>query len=384
MNPGKIIYLFVAAVALLLGQAALAKDCFVYFGTFTNESSKGIYMSRLDTDTGRLSVPEVAAEVPSPNYLAASADGKFLYAATRSETFNGLKGGSVSAFTADAHTGGLKLLDQKYCGGEAPCHVSVDPAGRTVFVANYYGGSVKSFRVNSDGTLTDGTFIQHHGSGVNASRQDHAYAHCMVPAPDGRFVLACDLGMDKVMIYKFDGTNAALTASKPAFARVPPDSGARHLAFSPDGRFVYVINEMGCTVTTFAWDAKKGKLKPRETVSLLPQGMIVTNTFAAAEIVVRPDGRFVYGTVRGYDSIAVLAVDAKSGKLSLVENVPCGGNIPRGMGIDPTGRWLLAANQKSGIVAVFGIDEATGKLTPTGQVVPAGTPVDVKFVEVQP
>jgi 6-phosphogluconolactonase len=260
----------------------------------------------------------------------------------------------------------------------------VDAADQTVYVANYSGGSVKSFHVNGDGTLMEGTFIQHYGSSVNTNRQTHAYTHCMVPAPEGRFVLACDLGMDKVMIYKSDSANAELSTSQPPFASVPPGSGARHLAFSPDGQSAYVINEMGCTVTEFAWNAKKGKLKPRETVSLLPPGATLAGTFAAAEIAVRPDGRYVYGTVRGHDSISVLAVDAKSGKLSLVENVPSGGNIPRGMGIDPTGRWLLTGNQKSGTVAVFAIDAATGKLTPTGQVLPAGTPVDVKFVEAQP
>jgi 6-phosphogluconolactonase len=289
----------------------------------------------------------------------------------------------VSAFALDTHTGGLKLLDQKSSGGDGPCHVSVDSSGQAVFVANYNSGSVKSFRANDDGTLTDGTFIQHHGGSVDTNRQDHAYAHCMVPAPGGRFVLACDLGMDKVMIYRFDGANAALTANKPAFASVPPGSGARHLAFSPDGKFAYVINEMGCTVTTFAWDGTKGKLKPRQMVSLLPPGVALTNAYTAAEIAVRPDGRFVYGTVRGHDSISVLSVDAKNGNLTFVENVPSGGIFPRGMGIDPTGHWLLAANQKSGTVSVFDIDAATGKLTSTGQIVPSGTPVDVKFVEAQ-
>jgi 6-phosphogluconolactonase len=381
MRPPKFILLLVATIALLAGPNVTAKDYWAYFGTFTNETCRGVYVSRFDPKTGRLSPAQVAAEIPSPTFLAVSPDGGLLFTATRAETFDGRKGGSVSAFAIDRHTGSLRLLDQKFSGGEAPCHVSVDRDGQNVFVANYLGGSVKSFHLNRDGTLAEGTSVLHHGSSVNTNRQSHAYAHCMAPAPAGRFVLACDLGTDKVTVYQVDSTNAALTAVETA--SVPPGSGARHLAFGPDGHFAYVINEMGCSVTAFAWDGIKGTLTPHETVSLLPPDAPVTNTFTAAEIAVSPDGRFVYGTTRGHDSISVLAVGAKTGALSLVQNLPSGGNAPRGMGIDPSGRWLLAAHQKSGTVTVFAIAPATGKLTPTGQALPAGSPVDVKFVESQ-
>ena len=363
--------------------AAWARDCFVYFGTFTNESSRGIYVSRLDASTGKLSAPELAATTPSPNYLAVSPDGRFLYAATRVETFQGRTGGAVSAFAVDGRSGRLKLLDEKSSGGAGPCHVGVDAAGRTVFAANYPGGSVKSFHVNADGTLADGTFVQHRGHSVNTNRQGVAHAHCFVAAPGGRFALVCDLGLDKVMIYPFDPATAALATNGTSFATVAPGSGPRHVAFSPDGKTAYVINEMACTVTVFDWDGLKGKLDTRQTVALLPPGVKVTDAFGAAEIAVRPDGRFVYGTVRGHDSVSVLAADRDGGTLSLVENVPCGGKVPRGMGIDPAGRWLIVANQNSGAVTVFGIDAATGRLTSTGQILSVGAPVDVEFAPAQ-
>ena len=205
----------------------------------------------------------------------------------------------------------------------------------------------------------------------------------MLPAPTGRFALACDLGLDQVMIYKLNPASAALAANTPAFAAVPPGSGPRHLAFSPNGKNVYVVNEMGCTVTTFAWDGLAGTLTAAETVRLLPPSEPVKAAYTAAEIAVSPDGRFVYATVRGHDSVSVLAVDGKDGRLAPVENVPCGGKFPRGMGIDPTGRWLIVANQKSETVTVFGINAATGRLAPTGQVLSVGAPVDVEFAPAQ-
>lgn len=368
------------ALSLCLAAAASAKDCLVYFGTFTNQLSKGIYVSRLDVATGKLTPPELAAETPSPNFLAVSPNGKFLYAATRVEELNGVKGGAVSAFVIDAASGKLSLLNQKSSGGRSPCHVSVDATGKAVFVANFHGGSVKSLPVNADGSLGDGgTFIQHRG--VDTNRPVGPRGHWMAADPSNRYALACDLGLDKVMIYKLDATAATLATNDPPSASVPSGAGARHLAFGHDGRFVYVLNEMACSVTTFAWDSAKGKLDALETIPALPKSMTVQTNFSAAEIAVRADGRFVYATIRGHDSISVLATDAKSGKLAFVENVPAKGKVPRGMGIDPTGRWLIVANQRSDSAAVFGIDTETGRLTPTGQELQIGSPVDVKFVE---
>lgn len=362
-----------------LAAAAGARDWPVYFGTFTNETSQGIYRARLDSDTGKLTTPELAVAAPSPNYLAISPDGRFLYAVTRGERFKPEGSGGVSVFAIEGQSGGLKLVGEAGSGGAGPCHVSVDAGGQTVLVANYGGGSVKSFRANRDGTLAEGTFVQHHGSSVNPRRQGAAHAHCFVPAPEGRFALACDLGLDRVVIYPYDPTNGTLNTNDPGLAAVAPGSGPRHLAFSPDGKTAYVVNEMACTVTVFGWDGAKGRLEPRQTLPLLPENTPPTEAFTAAAIAVRPDGRFVYATVRGHDSITVLAVNDGDGKLRRVESVPCGGKVPRGMAIDPTGRWLIVANQASGDVAIFGINADTGRLAPTGQTCRAGTPVDVKF-----
>lgn len=366
--------LFVYAVALL-SPALWAKDCFVYFGTFTDAASRGIYVSRLDMDSGKLSVPEVAVATESPNYLAVAPGGHFLFAATRGDN----EPGFVSSFAIDGKTGELRRLDIKSSGGEGPCYVGDDSADSSLLAANYTSGSVKSFHLNSDGTLTDGTVIQYHGSSVNPRRQAGPHPHCFVPAPKGRFALVCDLGLDKVMVYKVDPANAALTPNDPPFALIAPGSGPRHIAFSPDGKTACVLSEMACTVTVFDWDARRGVLTQRQSLSLLPAGQY-KDSFTAAEIEYRPDGRFVYATVRGHNSVSVLAV--KREKLSLIQNVPSGGDFPRGMGIDPSGRWLIVGNQNSRTATVFGIDKRTGMLTPTGQVVNAGNPVDVKFVTV--
>jgi 6-phosphogluconolactonase len=361
-------------VAATLGSAMGAAEYLVYFGTFTDGPANGIYVSRMDAATGGLSAPELATEVPSPNYLAVSPDGRFLFAATRP---NGA-GGVVSSYAINRPSGSLELVDEKSAGGAGPCHVSVDPTGNTVLVANYSGGSVKSFRVGADGRLTDGTFVQHEGSSVNPGRQSGPHAHCFIPAPQGRFALACDLGTDRVVIYRLDTTNASLAATEPPYATVPPGSGPRHLVFSADGARVHVVNEMACTLSTFAWDPSRGTLEARETTSLLPAGVEIESSFSAAAIVASPDGRFVFATVRGHNSVAVFAVDA-DGDLSLIENTPCGGETPRGLGIDPTGRWLLVGNQRSNVVTVFEIDATSGRLSASGRTLSVGSPVDVQF-----
>ena len=372
--------IFLIAVIACLAATAQAKDCFVFFGTFTDTSSKGIYLSRLDLDTGKLSAPELAAVVASPNYLAISPNDRFLFAAVRPDN----SPGAVAAFALDDHTGALKLLDEKPSGGAGNCYVGLDTAGQNLFAANYNGGSVKSFHLNSDGTLAEGSFVQFHGSSINPKRQNSLHAHCFVGAPGGRFALACDLGTDKIMVFRVNPANAALTPNNPPFATVAPGSGSRHLAFSPDGKTACVLSEMACTATVFDWNGSKGTLHERQVLSLLPPGLY-QDTFTAAEIAYRPDGRFVYATIRGpsapgANTISVLAVHDK--KLSLIQNVGCDGIFPRGMGIDPSGHWLIIGNQNSGTITAFAIDARTGKLTPTGPVLHVGSPVDVKFAPI--
>jgi len=359
--------------------SAPAQVCRVYFGTYTNALSRGIYVSQLDTTTGKLSEPELAAETPSPCFLAVSPDGRHLYAANSLPAFAGVKGGAASAFRIDSTSGKLHLLNQISSGGAGPCHVSVDATGKTLFVANYGDGSIKSILLNKDGSLgADGSVFQFHGSSVNPNRQKGPHAHFITADPSNRFVTACDLGTDKVMIFQF--ADGLLAANEPAFASVPPGSGARHLAFSRDGRFVHVINEMACTVTTFAWDSQKGRMNLIETVSALPSGVVVEPGFTAAEILVYPSGKFAYATVRGHDSVSVFAADADRGRLTFLQNVSAAGKIPRGLGIDPTGRWLIVGNQKTDNAVEFEIDTSTGKLSSTGRELKIGAPVDVKFV----
>jgi 6-phosphogluconolactonase len=361
---------------------ALAKDFWVYLGTYTGKSSKGIYSSRLDAATGKLSPPELVAEITSPSFLAISPNEKFLYAANEVPKFEGKNAGAVSAFAIDRATGKLTALNQKSSGGAGPCHLVVDATGKSVLVANYGGGSVQALPVKPDGSLDDGgTFIQHAGSSVDKGRQSSPHGHSIVTDPANHFALACDLGLDKVMIYKLDPAKAGLGANDPPFGTVLPGSGPRHIAFRPDGKFAYVINEMSCTVTTFAFDGKRGALETVETVSSLPKDETVQRGFSTAEIEVHPSGNFVYGSNRGHDTLAVFAIDATSGKLKLVEHVSTNGKIPRSFGIDPTGHWLLAANQNSDNVVAFAIDAKTGKLLPTGQELQVGAPVCVKFVE---
>jgi len=375
-HPG----IFCALGLIALTAAATAENFLVFFGTYTNALSRGIYAARLDAATGKLSAPELAAETPSPCFLAVSPDQKFLYAANSIPKFNGENAGAVGAFAVDKSSGHLTLLNQKSSGGTGPCELGVDATGKVLLVANYNGGSVKSFRLNRDGSIgADATFVQHHGSGVNPNRQSAPHAHFISADPANRFALACDLGTDQVMIYTLDASTGELTASRPPSAAVPPGSGARHLAFSRDGKFVYVISEMACTLTTFAWDAEKGELDLIQTISALPPDVAVRPDFTAAEILA--PGKFIYATVRGHDSVSVFAADARSGRLTLVQNVSCGGKVPRGLGIDPTGRWLIVANQKTDNAVEFAIDAATGKLSPGGQELKIGSPVDVKFVK---
>jgi 6-phosphogluconolactonase len=366
---------------LMLTNTLKAKEFLVYFGTYTNATSKGIYVSRLDADTGKLSAPELAATTPDPSFLALAPDEKYLYAANE---FGGNNAGLVSAFSVNKTSGQLTLLNQKDSGGLAPCHVSVDATGKTLLVANYSSGTVKSIALKADGSLgDDGSLIQHQGHSVNAERQAGPHAHFATVDPANHFVLACDLGLDKVLIYRLDAAHATLVTNDSPSATVATGSGPRHLAFSRDHQFVYVANEMACSVATFAWDAKHGQLTPDETVSALPFGVAVKPSYSGAEILVHPNGKFVYVTLRGHDSITVFSADAKTGHLTFMQNLSAGGKVPRGLGIDPTGRWLIAANQKTGNVVEFGIDGITGKLTPTQTEWPVGSAVDVKFVKAE-
>jgi len=381
---------FVLVVALLSVASARGADMkpkgeyIAYIGTYTEKSSKGIYAFRFDAATGKLTPLGLSAETVSPSYLAIHPNQQFLYAVNEVANFEGLKAGAVSAFSIDRDTSKLTFLNQVSSRGPGPCHLSLDKTGKNLLVANYEGGSVAVFPVESDGRLRDASaFIQHTGSSVNKERQEGPHAHCIFTSPDNRFALAADLGLDKVLVYRFDAAHGTLTPNNPAFGKTPPGAGPRHIAFHPDGKYVYVINEIQCTLSTFAYDPAHGALRLKDTVSTLAKGYNVTANDSTAEIEVHPSGKFVYGSNRGHDSIAVFAVDPAEGTVNRVEIVSTMGKTPRGFGIDPTGSFLIAANQDSDSLVVFRINQETGRLTPTGQKLEAYTPVSVEFVPVK-
>jgi 6-phosphogluconolactonase len=380
-----IVSLTIAAATLAAGAAtsATAREYWVYFGTYTGPQSKGVYVSRL-SESGELSAPELAATVQNPAFLAVAPTGRFLYAASEVGTFNNEKAGFVSAYTIDRATGKLALLNQVSAKTPGPCHVSIDGTGKVVLAANYSGSSIESYLVRDDGGLTDAvSFIRQTGSSVNPQRQKEPHAHWIGADPGNRFALLCDLGVDQVLVFKLDAGAATLTANEPAFARTAPGAGPRHLAFRPDGRFAYVINELDCTMTAYAFYAARGALTPVQTISTLPPGETMQPRYSTAEVVVHPTGRFLYGSNRGHDSLVVFAIDDASGQLALVEHVPSGGRVPRNFNLTPDGRFLLSANQESGTVVVFRVDRTTGALTSSGFTAAIEKPVCVVFAPVE-
>lgn len=355
----------------------------VYFATYTGakSTSKGIYVSRLDLGSGKVAPPALAAETPSPSFLAVHPKGSFLYAANEVGTFEGKPTGSVSGFSVDRQTGRLTPLNQQSSGGRGPVYVVVDKRGSHVLVSNYGGGSVAVLPTGPDGMLKPASaFVQHTGSSVHPTRQRAPRAHSINLSPSNRFAYAADLGLDRVLIYRFGSEDGSLTAADPPFATVQPGAGPRHLAFHPQGRFAYVINEINVSLTAFSADPERGALTEIQTLTTLPDGQSAQEGFSTADVQVHPSGRFLYGSNRGHDSITVFAIDQKTGRLTFVQNESTQGSTPRGFGIDPTGRYLFAANQRSDSVVVFRIDAKTGRLSATGQTLPVGSPASVTFV----
>jgi 6-phosphogluconolactonase len=341
-----------------------------------------VYVSRLDLASGSLSTPELAAETPSPSFLAVHPTRALLYAVNEVSTFGGKPAGSVSAFSIDRQTGRLTALNQQSSGGGGPAHLSVDRAGRHVLVANYGGGSVTVLPIDERGALgAASAFVQHTGSSVNPQRQKGPHAHAINVDPADRFVYVPDLGLDKVLIYRYDPAKGSLVAGDPPFAAVPPGSGPRHIAIHPEGRYAYVINEILCTITAFARDPSRGGMTELQSVSSLPAGVTVESGYSTAEILVHPSGKFLYGSNRGHDSLSVFSIDPKTGRLTFVENEPTQGSTPRGFGIDPSGAFLIVGNQRSDSVVVFRIEAKTGALTAMGRPIEVGSPVSVEFVK---
>jgi 6-phosphogluconolactonase len=354
----------------------------VYVGTYTTTTSKGIYLFHLDLATGELAPGGPVAEMANPTFLAVHPSRPLLYAVNEIGNFKGQRAGGVAAMAIDPKTGTLTLLNQQSSVGDGPCHLAIDRSGKLVVVANYGGGSVAVLPIGEDGRLGEATsFVQHAGSSVNPRRQEGPHAHCATFDAAGRFVFVPDLGLDKVMTYRLDAAGK-LTAGDPAFTAIAAGSGPRHVAFHPDGRHAYVINELNSTMTALSYDAQRGALKPLQTLSTLPSGFTKSST--CAEVVVHPSGRFVYGSNRGHDSIVIYAVDPQSRLLTLVGHEPTQGKTPRNFALDPAGKFLLAANQDGNNIVVFRIDGQTGKLRATGHAVSLGMPVCVVMIPESP
>ena len=386
---------FTLLFAALTSLAAAPQAYHVYFGTYTNAKteSQGIYRSRLDVATGRLSPAELAAPAKDPAFLARHPNGKFLYALDESSDPKRTPTTGLSAYAIDPTTGALTLLNQQSPGGPGPCHLAVDATGQTLLVANYSGGSVSAISLQPDGRLGAlGSIVKHTGSSVNPGRQKAPHAHGIYFAPDNRFAFAPDLGIDRVIAYRITPATAQLTlhpsspsappSSVTAGTVLPPGSGPRHLTFHPTGKFVYVINELLCTMTAFAYDSAAGTLTSLQTISTLPPGESIPKGTSTAEVQVHPNGRFLYGSNRGANTLVVYAIDEKTGLLTHIENVSTLGKTPRHFALDPTGTWLLAENQDSSTVAVFRVDPKSGRLTPSGPLVAVPAPVSAVFVPV--
>jgi 6-phosphogluconolactonase len=375
--------LLAAIVLLLAPAAAAAGECLVLAGTYTGGKSEGIYAFRLDLATGKSTAPALAAKTESPSFLALHPNRRFLYAVGEGAKLEGGTSGAVNAFALEAGSGKLTLLNQKPSSGAGPCHLVVDRAGKHVLVANYGAGSIAALAIEADGRLGATTAaIQHRGSSVNPRRQEAPHAHSINLDAENRFAFVADLGLDQVLVYRFDPEKGTLAANDPPAAAVAPGAGPRHFAFHPGGRFAYVINELHCTVTAFAYRAGKGSLEEVQTVSTLPGKR--EDGFSTAEVQVHPSGKFLYGSNRGHHTIAVFAIDGAKGTLTPLEHEPTRGKTPRNFGIDPTGAYLLAANQDSDTIALFRIDPGTGRLEAQGDLVSVPTPVCVKFVLLEP
>lgn len=355
------------------GLAAAAPSFLVYVGTYGPPDQENIVLYRLTPATGVLTRVMGARGGASPSFLTVDARHRFLYAVNEVDNYQGTPNGGVSAFAIDANTGGLTLLNQQASGGTIPCYISLDNANRNALVANYGSGSVAVLPVQATGLLLPAAAIeQHEGHGPHKN-QANARAHCILPAPDGRHFFAVDLGNDTVYGYTPDtATGQLLGHSTPAF-KARPGAGPRILTFHPTRPLAYLINELDSSMTALAYDAARGTLREIQTVPTLPAGFTEWN--ACADVHVSPNGRFLYGSNRGHNSLVVFAIDQQSGRLTLVEHVLLPGKTPRSFTFDPTGRTVLVAHQQSNTIVSYFADATTGRLTPTGHTVELPAPV---------
>jgi 6-phosphogluconolactonase len=365
------------ALSLPSFAAAKAKQFRVYIGTYSRGESKGIYSFVLDTASASLKPEGLAAEAENPSFLAIHPSGNYVYAVGETEKYKSENAGSISAFKIDHATGILQKLNDASSGGSGPCHVNVSRNGQFLVAANYNAGSCCAYEIDATGALGKRTaFHQHSGSSVSP-RQTGPHAHSVNFDRANKHVIVADLGLDKVFAYKFNAATGAMEQG--TAASLKPGSGPRHFSFHPKGKFAYVINELTCTVTAFKWSG--GALSEIETVTTLPEPW--KQGYSTAEVVAHPNGRFLYGSNRGHNTIAVFRIDQATGKLKSVEHKSTQGQIPRNFAIDPTGQFLIAANQNSNTIVLFRINQQTGALDAVGAPVPAPVPVCVRYLQLR-
>jgi len=354
-------FCLVGLLSFATAFSAPPPDMLVIFGTHIGGAGKGFSISHFDPLTGKLTPPKFALQTPAPAYYVFGPDGKHLYSC------NSLKpAGTVSAYLVDAAKATITFINSQPTGGGDPSYISLDREAKHALVADYEGMNIAVFAINADGSLGERTAsILHTGKGANPTRQNQPHPHSIRLDPSGKFALVPDLGLDKVFVYKYDAAAGTLTPNDPPFVKTADGVGPRHLVFHPNGKWAYVITEMGSTIIQFNWDSEKGVLSEVATVSALPADF--KGTSVSAEIQIDAAGKYIYASNRGSDSLSVFAVDDSTGKLSLVQNVPTNGKTPRNFAIDPSGKWLIVTNHDSNNGQVFSVDMTSGKLTAVGE-----------------
>jgi 6-phosphogluconolactonase len=371
-----------SAAALAGGRRLWAgePDGLIFAGTYTDKgsTSRGIYAYRWDADSGTMTPLGLAARTVNPSFLALSPNRRQLYAVNQVDRYRGAKSGSVSSFAVDAVSGKLKRINVVSSGGASPCKIVADFTGKAAFVANFSGGSIASFRVLPGGGLSKPVSrFRYDGHGVDPITQAGPHPHCTTVSPDNRYLLINDLGLDRISVYRMGPDTERLTPNVPAFYQGQAGGGPRSLAFHPSGRWAYSLNEMASTLDALAWDSERGSLTRFQNISTLPDGFTGVNT--AATVAVVSDGRFLYASNRGDNSVAVFAISDHDGTLKAVQHVSCGGKTPRHFALDPGNQWLVVANQDSSNVVVFARNARSGFLTPTGNQYPLSFPVCLVF-----
>jgi 6-phosphogluconolactonase len=376
------LYLLAAIGTPIFAEANGVNRYVVYVGTYTVRGSRGIYAYSFDPASGHLGPLGLQAEAANPAFLAVAPNRRFLYSVSETDDYKGQHGGSLLAYRIDPKTGQLTSLNQVASGGMGPCYLSLDNAGKFVLTANYGGGSVSVFPLLPDGKLGEASaFVQHSGSGVNPDRQTGPHTHFIKTTFDDKFAITADLGLDQLMLYKFDSRKGALSASTPASVKVQGGAGPRHFVFHPNHRHLYLVNELDSSVSVFSYDQRHGALQPKQTTRALARDF--KGESYAAEIQIDASGKFLYVSNRGADSIALFRINPESGMLNAVETVPSGGKTPRYFAIDPSGKFLLVGNQDSDNIVTFRIDQKSGKLTKADEIDNVISPACFAFLQIE-